>query len=160
MANVNDKYAIRMMKADDYEQAFALWNGLEGLGLSEADSPERIARFLQRNEGLSFVCEYEGSLIGTIMAGHDSRRGFLYHLGVAAAHRGQGIAPLLVNEALSALLREGIDKCHLFVMEHNEAGQCFWSANGWEKRDGILLYSRGLDSRGLYSKGLDSSELE
>ncbi|MEC0237843.1 GNAT family N-acetyltransferase [Paenibacillus kribbensis] len=152
MANVNDKYAIRMMKADDYEQAFVLWNGLEGLGLSEADSPERITRFLQRNEGLSFVCEYEGSLIGTIMAGHDSRRGFLYHLGVATAHRGQGIAPLLVNEALSALLREGIDKCHLFVMEHNEAGQRFWSANGWEKRDGILLYSKGLDSKGPDSR--------
>lgn len=69
----------------------------------------------------------------------------MYHLGVATAHRGQGIAPRLVDKALSALLREGIDKCHLFVMEHNAGGQRFWSANGWEKRDGILLYSRGLE---------------
>lgn len=145
MANVTEGYTFRTMKANDYDQAIALWNGLEGLGLSEADSPERIARFLQRNEGLSFVCEHDGNIIGTILAGHDSRRGFLYHLGVATEHRGQGIAPRLVDEALAALLREDIDKCHLFVMEHNEGGQRFWSANGWEKRDGILLYSRGLE---------------
>lgn len=35
---INKKYAIRMMKADDYDQAFVLWNSLEGWGLSEADS--------------------------------------------------------------------------------------------------------------------------
>ncbi|WP_373441554.1 hypothetical protein [Paenibacillus kribbensis] len=61
MANVaekaNEKYVIRMMKADDYDQAFALWSSLEGLGLSEADSPERITRFLQGNEGISLVKE-------------------------------------------------------------------------------------------------------
>ncbi|MFT9369882.1 MULTISPECIES: GNAT family N-acetyltransferase [Paenibacillus] len=144
MASVTDGYTFRTMQADDYDQAIALWNGLDGLGLSEADSPERIARFLQRNEGLSFVCEYAGNIIGTILAGHDSRRGFLYHLGVATEHRGHGIAPRLVDKALSSLLKEGIDKCHLFVMEHNIGGQRFWSANGWEKRDGILLYSRDL----------------
>lgn len=68
MANITEGYAFRTMQANDYDQAIELWNGLDGLGLSDTDSPERIARFLQRNEGLSFVCEYNGNIIGTILA--------------------------------------------------------------------------------------------
>ena len=46
---------IRPMMEEDIPAALALWQGLPGIGLREADSPPALARYLRRNPGLSFV---------------------------------------------------------------------------------------------------------
>ncbi|WP_234346857.1 GNAT family N-acetyltransferase [Halomonas sp. G11] len=61
-------------------------------------------QYLLRNLGLRFVAEVEGQLIGTIMAGHDGKRGYVQHLSVADSHRRKGIATQLVSLCLK--LRE------------------------------------------------------
>jgi hypothetical protein len=51
------------------------------MGLNNLDdSPEGIARYLQRNPSTCFAAEEEGELVGVILSGHDGRRGFIYHL--------------------------------------------------------------------------------
>lgn len=135
---------IKEMTIAHYGQMLELWNGTAGLALSEADSQANIANFLQRNPALSFVCESDGRVIGTSLCGHDGRRGFLYHVTVDEAHRGKGIAGKLVERSLDGLKAEGIGKCHLFTLEANELGSRYWSRTGWQRRSGILLYSRDL----------------
>src|SRR5438093_6545664 len=44
---------IRVMTEEDIPAALALWQGLPGIGLREADNPESLARFLRRNPGMS-----------------------------------------------------------------------------------------------------------
>ncbi|GGG15206.1 GNAT family N-acetyltransferase [Paenibacillus abyssi] len=134
-------YQYRQMNIEDYEQLIELWQQIEGLGLSEADSKESIAYYLQRNPGMSFVCVDNEKIVGTILSGHDGRRGFIYHMAVAPGYRGRKIANTLVSQCLSRLKQERIMKCHLMVLADNEAGQQFWSKLGWMKRDTILLYS-------------------
>lgn len=138
---MND-WVYREMVAADYSRMIVLWREIEGLALSEADSEERIAGYLTRNEGMSFVCESRGVVVGTILAGHDGRRGFLYHVAVSPAYRGKRIAQRLVSLSLAKLREVGIDKCHLFVREDNELGQRFWASTGWAKRSGFYVYSR------------------
>jgi predicted N-acetyltransferase YhbS len=82
---------FREMTIDDYEQAYQLWQACPGGGLSSADSREAITAYLTRNPGMSFVAHDAEKLVGTVMAGHDGRRGYLYHLAVAPSHRQQGI---------------------------------------------------------------------
>ena len=135
---------IMEMTMDHYEQSVALWSHTEGIVMSEADSRSNIERFLDRNAGLSFVCLEEGSVAGTILCGHDGRRGFLYHVVVCEGHRGKGIAKQLVERSLEGLRQAGITKCHLFTVESNEIGNRYWSGTGWERRNGILLYSRNV----------------
>ncbi|MGM0857689.1 MAG: GNAT family N-acetyltransferase [Pseudomonadota bacterium] len=131
----------RTMTIDDYEAAIALWSESEGVRLRDADSREGIEKYLLRNPGLSFVAEEDGELAGTIMAGHDGKRGYVQHLSVADAHRRSGIATRLVSLCLEALKHEGILKSHLMILPENEAGKQFWASQGWACRSDIQLYS-------------------
>ncbi|WP_337926706.1 hypothetical protein [Paenibacillus caui] len=80
MNDIKEQYSITEMTIDDYEGAYRLWKNTKGMGLSAADSRESIASYLQRNEGLSFVCKQDGQIVGTVLCGHDGRRGFMYPL--------------------------------------------------------------------------------
>jgi len=124
---------LREMTIDDHAEAVTLWQATEGLILDAEDSPEAIARYLDRNPGLSFVAIDEGTLVGTILCGHDGRRGMLRHLAVKATHRSQGIARGLIAKCLEGLRRQGIAKCNAFVLEDNEEGQAIWERLGFAK---------------------------
>ena len=132
---------IRVFRPDDHAQAQALWSSTEGVGLSSADSSENIARFLERNPGLSFVATDSEGVVGTILCGHDGRRGLIHHLAVASAHRRKGLGRILVKEALAALRRDGIEKCHLLVFHQNSEGRAFWLRIGAEERTTLGLFS-------------------
>ncbi|MNC45635.1 Acetyltransferase YpeA [compost metagenome] len=139
---------IRPFRMEDYHRAYELWSRTPGMGLSDSDSEDGIRSFLERNPGLSFVAGKEdGDVLGTVLAGHDGRRGFLYHLAVSTTCRGQGIGGRLVQSALAALHSQNIVKCHIMVLDHNELGQAFWSGQGWLRRDNILLYSQNLNDQ-------------
>jgi len=47
----------RNMEISDSSAIFTLWQICEGVGLLDADSCQGIEKYLQRNPGLSFVCE-------------------------------------------------------------------------------------------------------
>ena len=55
------------------------------------DSKDDIARFLERNPGLSFVARDNGQLVGVVLCSHDGRRGYIDQLAVRKSHRRQGI---------------------------------------------------------------------
>jgi len=132
---------IREMKVEDWQQMINLWQTTEGIGLGRSDTIEGLERFLNRNKGMSFVCEIDGKIVATIMCGHDGRRGFIYHLAVANNFRSQGIGKRLVEKALQELKMQGIHKCHIFVMKDNEKGKNFWSKVGFQKRNDIEVFS-------------------
>jgi ribosomal protein S18 acetylase RimI-like enzyme len=132
---------IRAFRPEDHAQARALWESTEGVGLSNADSFENIARFLERNPGLSFVATNGGVVFATILCGHDGRRGLIHHLAVSPAHRRRGVGRELVSKSLAALQRDGIQKCHLLVFHQNSDGREFWKRIGAEERLTLGLFS-------------------
>ncbi|MEK5057851.1 GNAT family N-acetyltransferase [Paenibacillus shunpengii] len=136
---------FRKMVIEDYEESFALWNRTEGMGLSSADSRESIQLYLERNQGFSQVAVNNGRIIGTLLSGHDGRRGYLYHLAVEPGFRGQSIAKNLVRHAIALLREAGIQRAHIMVLDSNEAGKAFWSRMGWTGRDDVLLRSSDTD---------------
>lgn len=137
-------YTIYEMKKDDYAEAYALWQRLPGIGLSEADSSCAISSFLERNPGLCFIARQGGEMVGTCLAGSDGRRGYLYHLAVDPKVRRLGIGQALVEKTLEALKASGIHKCHIMVFKDNELGLSFWQASGWKMREDIAILSYDL----------------
>lgn len=123
-----------------YAAARALWDTTPGVGLSDADSPEGIATFLARNPGLSLVATDAGEVVGTILCGHDGRRGLIHHLVVAESHRRQGVATRLLDAGRAGLRRAGIARSHLLVYATNDAGLAFWRRVGIERTE-IALFS-------------------
>jgi len=125
----------------DYDEALALWKSSPGIGLSQADSREAIAFFLERNPGLNFVARASGQLVGTLLCGCDGRRGYLYHLAVHPDFRRQGIGRALVDACLNGLRRLGIQKAHLFVYTDNQDAIAFWRSTGWYPRPELMIMS-------------------
>jgi len=133
---------LRPMVEEDIPAALALWQGLPGIGLRDADSPPALARYLRRNPGTSFVAlSARGEMAGVSLAGHDGRRGILHHVAVATAHRKQGVGRMLVEACLAALKREGIEKVNFWVKADNREGLAFWQRVGGQQRPDIVTVS-------------------
>jgi putative acetyltransferase len=129
---------------DLYDQVYELWRRCEGVGLSDADSRAAIARYLERNPDMSFVALEESTIIGTVLAGHDGRRGYIHHLAVDPNHRRKGVGHRLIRQCSRALQAEGILKCHLFLFRDNAEGMAFWEKIGWTVRRDIGVVSKNL----------------
>lgn len=78
------------------------------------------------------------------MAGHDGRRGFIYHTAVLEEKRKQGIAGKLLASAMKALQTEGIKKVALVVFEKNELGNSFWEKEGFTVRNDLVYRNKAL----------------
>lgn len=136
---------IRLMTEADYSKVYALWLRCAGMGLNDVDdSPEGVARFLRRNPSTCFVAEDNGCITGVILAGHDGRRGFIYHTAVDPDCRHQGVGSGLVTAALDALRAEGISKVALVVFSRNEDGNAFWEKQGFTLRDDLCYRNLAL----------------
>lgn len=131
----------RRMQITDYDSVMQLWRDCEGISLRDADSRDGIRRYLERNPGLSFVAEDGAGIFGSIMAGHDGKRGYIQHLAVDESQRKHGVATTLVELCLDALKVQGIEKSHVHVLKANQAGRAYWSARGWTERAEIVMYS-------------------
>jgi N-acetylglutamate synthase len=135
-------FQITPMVPADCEAVLDLWGNTDGIAvLPDVDTPEYLSRFLQRNPGCSFVARSESNLVGAILGGHDSRRGFLYHMAVVPSQRGQGLGRALAERCLEALRAAGIPKVHLFVFSDNEAARSFWAHIGFRERTDIAPMS-------------------
>lgn len=139
---------IRRMTIADYEKIFDLWKSTDGIGLrSLDDSQQGISAFLKRNPTTNFVAVDNGEITGTILCGHDGRRGYIYHTVVKENCRNQGIGTKLVEAAIFELQKEGITRVCLNVMETNEDGKSFWQKKGWEKKDFLGFYSKSVTDK-------------
>ena len=136
---------IRALHLSDYDAIYALWMSCSGMGLNDVDdSRDGIARYLRRNPTTCFVAVEGARIIGCIMAGHDGRRGYIYHTAVHPDCRKTGIGAALVNAALEALKRENISKVALVVFSRNETGNAFWERMGFTQRTDLCYRNKSL----------------
>jgi N-acetylglutamate synthase len=131
------------MTIADYEEVLALWQSLDGIGLHDhEDSREAIACYLDRNPGLSFVARCDGRLVGSILCGHDGRRGMINHLSVHPEYRNQAVGRSLVDLSLSQLAKVGVRKCNIVVKSDNNSGQEVWNRLGWHTRPDLVFMQK------------------
>ena len=136
---------IRVMNIKDYDGIYDLWINTPGMGLNTTDdSREGIDKYIKRNPASSFVAEDDGKIIGVIMAGHDGRRGYIHHTAVLPNYRNQGIAKKLVDRAMNALDKEGINKVSLVAFKRNEIGNGFWETIGFMVRDDLVYRNKNI----------------
>lgn len=136
---------IRVMEISDYEKVYALWMSCKNMGFNNLDdSKEGIEKFLKRNPDTSFVAVENDAVVGIVLAGHDGRRGYVYHMSVAENYRKQGVGTQLMSHCEDALKREGINKAALLVFNRNEAGNAFWEKQGFTVREDVAYRNKAL----------------
>lgn len=135
---------VRVMTPDDYDGIAELWKNHEGTNPVD-DSREGLEKYLRRNPSTSFVAVDNGTIIGTILAGHDGRRGLFHHVSVHPEYQKQGIGKMLVENAENALRKEGIHKVLLVVFTHNDNGNDFWEHMGFTVREDLYYRNKYID---------------
>ena len=141
-----DDIYIRPMLIEDYDNIYKLWTLTKGMGLNNLDDTKTgINIFLQRNPNTCFVATLHNKIIGTIITGHDGRRGYIYHTAVSENFRKKGIGQKLVTSSLAALKNEGINKVALVVFSNNNLGNFFWEKLGFKKREDLIYRDKAIN---------------
>ena len=131
------------MKAKHYDTLVQLWGSFPGNAMTGADSSEGFSFFLKRNSSYCFTAIESDRVVGSVMAGEDGRRGYIYHLAVASEMQHSGIGSVLMKRAETALFEAGIEKIHLFIFGDNPAIE-FYKKTGWHLRNDIEVMSKVL----------------
>lgn len=126
---------IREMKIDDYEQVYSLWQSCSGVSINSIDdSKEQIENFLNMNRKICLVAENNNEIVGTILAGYDGRRAYIYHTAVRDDVRRKGIGKQLVEAELKIFENLGVNKAAGVVFVDNTTAQSFWESCGFTIR--------------------------
>ena len=118
------------------DQVISLWAAVFGYE-AEHNAPELVIdKKLKIDDGLFFVALDGLAVIGTVMAGYDGHRGWIYSMAVLPSHQQQGLGSELLSFAEKKLSDRGCMKINLQIMEGNEAVERFYASNGYltEKR--------------------------
>lgn len=141
---------IRKMTIEDYEGVKELWMTIKGFAIrSIDDSKEGVELFLKRNPETSVVAVEDERIVGSILCGHDGRRGCLYHVSVMEGYRMQGIGKSMVVFCMDALKKEHINKVSLIAFTENDIGNAFWNEIGWTKREDLNYYDFVLNTENI-----------
>ncbi len=116
-----------------------LWARVFGYATPRNDPNLVIDRKLAVDDGLFFVAEDSEILVGTIMAGYDGHRGWIYALAVHPDRRRQGIGSHLLARAEQALTDRGCVKVNLQILASNARVQAFYEAHGYAAESRISM---------------------
>ena len=121
---------IRTYAGADEAQLLSLWNTVftyEG----DYNQPDVALAAKLKVDDAIFVAEEDGRIAGTIMAGYDGHRGWLYSVAVLPALRGRGIGAELVRYAVDHLRATGCMKVNLQVRSDNKTVTRFYEGLGF-----------------------------
>lgn len=139
---------IRSYSDDRFEGVKALWQGAfpndPPWNAAELAIPAKLA--VQRE--LFLIALHDDKVIGSIMAGYDGHRGWLYAVAVLNAYGRRGIGTALVGEAERRLRERGCDKINLQVRTSNAAVIGFYERLGYMTEERISMGKRLTESFG------------
>ncbi|MFT5092281.1 MAG: ribosomal protein S18 acetylase RimI-like enzyme [Porticoccaceae bacterium] len=121
------------------EQVVALWNEVFPGSTGHNDLGESIDRKVAANDGLFFVALDGDAVVGTVLAGYDGHRGWLYSLAVSPDCQRCGIGTKLVRHAEEVLAQRGCPKLNLQVRADNAAVVAFYESLGYQSEERISM---------------------
>jgi ribosomal protein S18 acetylase RimI-like enzyme len=146
VSEVSSVLSIRCFDAADTDDVIALWvQAFPEYG--DTSRPQRNPHLSIRNKlstqpELFFVAVNDGRVVGTVMAGYDGHRGWMYSLAVDIACRRHGIGTSLVQHAEAALAARGCPKVNLQVLSAKVDVRGFYEALGYRVDEVVSLGKR------------------
>lgn len=141
--NKKSKLVYRHFCGEDYQAVISLW---QATGIpckpNGRDSKEKILKEIDNHGTLFLVAEKNGEIIGSVLATHDGRKGWINRLAVAPAYRLQGIASHLLTEAEAHLDRCGMGIFTCLIEADNPGSMKFFSRKGYIEHRDIIYFSK------------------
>ncbi len=124
------------------QPVIALWETVFGHESAHNEPALAIDKKLAAQDGLFFVALLDGRVIGTIMAGYDGHRGWLYSVAVHPEHRKRGIGSKLIARAERALTERGCLKINLQILQDNASVAAFYASLGYAVEPRVSMGKR------------------
>jgi acetylornithine/N-succinyldiaminopimelate aminotransferase len=117
-------------------EVVSLWKAVFSYDAAHNTPTLAIDKKLATGDQLFFVALAANAVVGTIMAGYDGHRGWLYSVATHPSQQRSGVGSKLIAHAERALAARGCVKVNLQIVEGNERVAGFYSSLGYvvEKR--------------------------
>lgn len=137
---------IRAFEPGDRDAVIALWRDVFP-EYADASRPQRdpalsIANKMKTQPELFFIGLLDGQIAGTVMAGYDGHRGWVYSLAVAPSLRGNGYGSALMQHAERALATLGCPKVNLQILSVKTELRGFYEKLGYRMDEVVSLGKR------------------
>jgi ribosomal protein S18 acetylase RimI-like enzyme len=140
-----DVVGIREFRIEDYDRVMELWaEGGLPLKPEGRDSRENIARQIEMGNVLFLVAEEGegGRVIGTVLATHDGRKGWVNRLAVDASLRKRGLGARLVREAERWLEDRSMEILACLIEDDNAVSMAVFEKLGYKKHPEIIYFAK------------------
>jgi len=129
----------------DIAAVVALWQAC-GLTRPWNDPAADIALARKGSNATVLIGRDGGSIVATVLVGHDGHRGWAYYLAVDPDRRHKGYGRVMMDAAENWLRQCGIEKLQLMVRPDNRSVKKFYQSLGYDEQDRII-YAKWLDGR-------------
>ncbi|MFO0997372.1 MAG: GNAT family acetyltransferase [Alphaproteobacteria bacterium] len=135
--------AIRPFRDEDLAAVVALWR-VSNLTVPHNDPVQDIAFCRRSGHGEVLLGEEDGTIVASVMVGHDGHRGWVYYVAVEPSRRGAGWGRRIMDAAEAWLRSRGVRKMEFMIRNSNIAVREFYAHLGY-KEEPVAVMSRWLD---------------
>ncbi len=134
---------FREMKINDYQALINLWEKAKlPYKPNGRDTKENIKKQLELPTNRIILSEHNGKIIGSIIASHNKRKGWINRLAVHPDFRHRGIAKKLIEKAENFLQSEGIGIFAALVEGWNKPSENLFRNIGYKDFEGIIYFTK------------------
>lgn len=146
------KMKIEKFQMQNYSEVLELWKKA-GIEVGSSDTKEEIAVILSQNPELFIIGKEQEKIIAVVIGAFDGRRGYIHHLAVHPKYQKKGYGKSILDDLIERFRKKRVHKIHLFIQKQNKDVIDFYSKQGWEIRDDIIMMSFIPDNT-LYKRSL------
>lgn len=138
-----DAILIREFASADYDRIMEIWTaGPLPVKPQGRDSRAQIEKQVRQRNVTFLVAEADGRVIGTVLATHDGRKGWINRLAVDASRRRRGLGRRLVLEAERRLAKAGLEIFACLIEEENAVSMAVFESLGYKKHPEIIYFTK------------------
>ncbi len=136
-------FRIRNARTKDISHILQLWKKY-GEYHSWLDTPQALARKVERERDLFLLAELKGEIIASVMGSYDGRFAFVARLVVAPGCRKEGIATKLMQELEKRLRDKGASQVSLLIEDNNDPAISLYRKMNYEVQEDVSYMRKRL----------------
>ncbi len=138
MGDLSVGYSIRLFEKEDYSKIISLWDRV-GLPYKPKgrDGRENMIKEMKFKPTALFIVTSKDQVIGTVLASHDGRKGWINRLAVELSWQRKGLAQKLIKKAEEFLKAQDIKIIACLIEDYNTSSINLFLKCGYKEFNGM-----------------------